>query len=408
MFRGKKILLLIGGGIAAYKSLELIRLLTGQGGQVQVVLTRAAREFVTPLSASALSGHKVYSDLFDLTDEAEMGHIQLSRGADLVIVAPATADLMARAAHGLANDLASTVLLATDTPVLMAPAMNVRMWEHRATRRNTSTLRADGIALVGPDEGEMACGEFGPGRMAEPQVILERARAMLPDAGGEPLLANRRIIITSGPTREPIDPVRFIANRSSGRQGKALAEALVAEGADVVFITGPTALPPPPGVHVIAVETARDMLREVQAALPADAAIFAAAVADWRVENDSGQKIKKDGRGIPPALNLVENPDILATISALPAPERPELVIGFAAETENVLANAAAKRVRKGCDWIVANDVSAAGGVMGGDENEVHILDDGGTESWPRLGKAEVARRLARRMAATLNRKAGT
>jgi phosphopantothenoylcysteine decarboxylase/phosphopantothenate--cysteine ligase len=407
LFRGKKILLLIGGGIAAYKSLELIRLLTRQGGQVRVVLTRAAREFVTPLSTAALSGNKVYSDLFDLTDEAEMGHIQLSRDADLIIVAPATADLMAKAAHGLANDLASTVLLATDTPVLMAPAMNVRMWEHKATRRNLHTLRDDGVAFAGPDEGEMACGEFGPGRMAEPQAILEVAQAMLSGAGGKPSLADRRIIITSGPTREPIDPVRYIANRSSGKQGAALAGALVAQGAEVVFITGPASVPPPPGARLIAVETARDMLREVRAALPADAAVFAAAVADWRVDTNAEQKIKKDGSGAPPTLKLVENPDILATISALPAPERPELVIGFAAETENILANAAAKRARKGCDWIVANDVSTAGGVMGGDENEVHVLDDSGTESWPRLSKTEVARRLARRMAATLSKKAG-
>ena len=408
MFRGKKILLLIGGGIAAYKSLELIRLLVRQGGQVQVVLTRAAREFITPLSAAALSGNRVYSDLFDLTDETEMGHIQLSRDADLIIVAPATADLMAKAAHGLANDLASTVLLATDTPVLMAPAMNVRMWEHKATRRNYRTLRADGMAFAGPDEGEMACGEFGPGRMAEPQAILEAAHALLSGAGGEPLLAGRRIIITSGPTHEPIDPVRYIANRSSGKQGKALAEALVSLGAEVVFITGPTSLPPPRGARVIAVETARDMLRETEAALPADAAILAAAVADWRVAGNTGQKIKKTGRGAPPALKLVENPDILATISALPAPRRPELVIGFAAETQDILDNAAAKRARKGCDWIVANDVSADSGVMGGDENEVHILDDSGIESWPRLSKTGVASRLARRMATALNRKAGT
>ena len=408
MFRGKKILLLIGGGIAAYKSLELIRLLVRQGGQVQVVLTRAAREFITPLSAAALSGNRVYSDLFDLTGETEMGHIQLSRDADLIIVAPATADLMAKAAHGLANDLASTVLLATDTPALMAPAMNVRMWEHKATRRNYRTLRADGMAFVGPDEGEMACGEFGPGRMAEPQAILEAAHALLSGAGGEPLLAGRRIIITSGPTHEPIDPVRYIANRSSGKQGKALAEALVSLGAEVVFITGPTSLPPPRGARVIAVETARDMLRETEAALPADAAILAAAVADWRVAGNTGQQIKKTGRDAPPALKLVENPDILATISALPAPRRPELVIGFAAETQDILDNAAAKRARKGCDWIVANDVSASGGVMGGDENEVHILDDSGIESWPRLSKTGVASRLARRMATALNRKAGT
>ena len=392
----KSILLVIGGGVAAYKSLELIRLLRKGDYRVTVVLTRAAEQFVTPLSAGALSGAKVYRDLFDLTDEAEMGHIQLSRVADLVVVAPATADLMAKMAQGHADDLASTLLMATDKPVLIAPAMNVRMWEHPATRRNLATLRADGVAVVGPDAGEMACGEFGPGRMAEPAAIMAAIEGLL--APRRPL-RGRRALVTSGPTHEPIDPVRYIANRSSGKQGAAVAAALAALGAEVTFITGPTAEPPPPGAHVVRVETALEMLAAVEAALPVDAAVFAAAVADWRAADAAAQKLKKDGSGAPPALRLVENPDILAAVAHLPSGRRPALVVGFAAETEAVQAHASAKRLRKGCDWIVANDVSPASGVMGGDDNAVIVIDAAGAESWPRLSKVATARRLAARIA---------
>jgi phosphopantothenoylcysteine decarboxylase/phosphopantothenate--cysteine ligase len=338
----------------------------------------------------------VYQDLFDLTDEAEMGHIQLSRAADLVVVAPATADLLAKMAGGRAEDLASTVLLATDKRVLVAPAMNVRMWDHPATRRNLATLRGDGVLVVGPDEGEMACGEYGPGRMAEPPAIAAAIAAAL---GGGPL-AGRHVIVTSGPTHEPIDPVRYIANRSSGAQGTALAAALRDLGARVTFVTGPAAVPPPPGVTVVAVETAAEMAAAVTAALPADAALMAAAVADWRVVNASAQKLKKDGAGQPTALEFVENPDILALVSQ--GPGRPRLVVGFAAETTDVVAHATAKRARKGCDWIVANDVSPATGIMGGHENAVTLITDRGAEAWPRLPKDEVARRLAARMAAAL------
>ena len=397
MLQGKRVLLIIGGGIAAYKALELIRLLRKESAAVTPVLTKAATEFVTPLSVGALAGEKVYSDLFDLTDEAEMGHIQLSRVADLIVVAPATADLMAKAAHGLAGDLASTLLLATDTPVMMAPAMNVRMWAHAATQRNLEMLRSDGVQMVGPDEGEMACGEFGPGRMAEPLAILQAIRAAL--ATGP--LAGKHVIVTSGPTHEPIDPVRYIANRSSGAQGTALARALAGLGAKVTFVTGPASVPPPEGVRVVRVETAAQMLGAVQAALPADAAVFAAAVADWRVQNAAQQKMKKDGSGLPPALQFAENPDILATISKL-TKDRPRLVVGFAAETEKVVDHATAKRLRKGCDWIVANDVSPETGIMGGDENAVTLITDQGAESWPRTGKDMVARRLAERIAGAL------
>ncbi len=409
MRSGKSVLLIIGGGVAAYKALLLIRLLKTAGIGVRVVLTRAGAEFVTPLSIGALSGEKVFTDLFDLTDEAEMGHIQLSRAADLVVVAPATADLMAKMSAGLAGDLATTLLLATDKDVLIAPAMNVRMWEHAATQANLATLRARGVAVVGPDEGDMACGEYGPGRMAEPEAIfaaiqekLEESRIDLrgPGAGAEAAdLRGKRIVVTSGPTHEPIDPVRYIANRSSGKQGQAVASALAARGAEVVLISGPVRLDAPPGVERRDVETARDMLETTLAALPADALVCAAAVADYRVADAADQKLKKaDGAGR--SLNLIENPDILATVSALPEGERPRLVVGFAAETQDVIAYASAKRERKRCDWIVANDVSQ--GVFGGDENRVTVIDADGAEDWPRMGKDAVAVKLAERIARAL------
>jgi phosphopantothenoylcysteine decarboxylase/phosphopantothenate--cysteine ligase len=396
MLAGKRILLIIGGGIAAYKSLSLIRLLKTAGAAVTPVLTRAGGEFVTPLSVSALAGEKVHSALFDLTDEAEMGHIQLSRVADLVVVAPATADLMAKLATGRAEDLASTLLLATDTPVLMAPAMNVRMWEHPATQRNLATLKADGVAFVGPDAGEMACGEFGPGRMAEPEAIFAAITAALTDGP----LKGRHVLVTSGPTHEPIDPVRYIANRSSGAQGTAIAAALRDLGAKVTFVTGPATVPPPEGVQVVRVETAREMLEAVTAALPADAAVMAAAVADWRIANAGAQKMKKDGSGRAPALEFAENPDILATVAK--GALRPRLVVGFAAETEHVVDHATAKRARKGCDWIVANDVSPETGIMGGTENAVVLISEAGSETWPRMGKDQVAQKLAQRIAEAL------
>lgn len=396
MLAGKRILLIIGGGIAAYKSLSLIRLLKTAGAAVTPVLTRAGAEFVTPLSVSALAGEKVHSALFDLTDEAEMGHIQLSRVADLVVVAPATADLMAKLATGRAEDLASTLLLATDTPVLMAPAMNVRMWEHPATQRNLATLKADGVAFVGPDAGEMACGEYGPGRLAEPEAIMAAIAAALTDGP----LKGRHVLVTSGPTHEPIDPVRYIANRSSGAQGTALAAALRDLGAKVTFVTGPASVPPPDGVQVVRVETAREMLQAVTAALPADAAVMAAAVADWRVANAGAQKMKKDASGRAPALEFAENPDILATVAK--GALRPRLVVGFAAETEHVVDHATAKRARKGCDWIVANDVSPETGIMGGTENAVVLISEAGSETWPRMGKDQVARALAQRISDAL------
>ena len=396
MLAGKRILLIIGGGIAAYKSLLLIRLLKSAGAAVTPVLTKAGAEFVTPLSVAALAGEKVHQALFDLTDEAEMGHIQLSRVADLLVVAPATADLMAKLATGRAEDLASTLLLATDTPVLMAPAMNVRMWQHPATQRNLATLTADGVRFVGPDQGEMACGEFGPGRMAEPEAIF----AAITTALAEGPLQGRHVLVTSGPTHEPIDPVRYIANRSSGAQGTAIAAALRDLGARVTFVTGPATVPPPDGVTVVKVETARQMLEAVEAALPADAAVMAAAVADWRVANAGAQKMKKDGSGKAPALEFAENPDILATLSK--GPQRPRLVVGFAAETEHVVDHATAKRARKGCDWIVANDVSPATGIMGGTENAVVLISDTGAEHWPRMAKDQVAKKLAQRIADAL------
>ena len=396
MLSGKRILLIIGGGIAAYKSLLLIRLLKGAGAMVTPVLTKAGAEFVTPLSVSALAGERVYSDLFDLTDEAEMGHIQLSRVADLIVVAPATADLMAKMAGGRADDLASTLLLATDTAVLVAPAMNVRMWQHPATQRNLVQLRADGVQVVGPDAGEMACGEFGPGRLAEPEVIFAAIQAALSDGP----LVGKHVLVTSGPTHEPIDPVRYIANRSSGAQGTAIAAALRDLGARVTFVTGPATVPAPSGVRVVRVETAREMLAAVEAALPADAAVMAAAVADWRVANAAGSKLKKDGTGKAPALEFAENPDILATVSR--GDMRPKLVVGFAAETDRVAEHAAAKRLRKGCDWIVANDVSPGTGIMGGTENAVTVISAAGAEVWPRMGKDAVARALAERIAVAL------
>lgn len=396
MLNGKRILLIIGGGIAAYKSLDLIRQIRRSGGFVTPVLTRAAEEFVTPLTAGALAGEKAYRDLFDLTDEAEMGHIQLSRAADLVVVAPATADLMAKMAHGHANDLASTLLMATDKPVLIAPAMNVRMWEHAATQRNAALLAQDGVSILGPDVGDMACGEHGPGRMVEPDHIAAAIGAALADGP----LKGRHIVVTSGPTHEPIDPVRYIANRSSGAQGTAIARALVALGADVSFVTGPADVPPPPGVRVVPVQTAQQMRDAVFDALPADAAVFAAAVADWRMAREVTSKIKKDKDGLP-ILDLVENPDILASVAQLKT-GRPGLVVGFAAETDDVIANATAKRARKGCDWIVANDVSPETGIMGGAENAVTLISDGDAEAWPRMGKDEVAQRLALRIAEAL------
>jgi phosphopantothenoylcysteine decarboxylase/phosphopantothenate--cysteine ligase len=389
----KRLLLIITGGIAAYKALELIRLASKVGFQVTGVLTEAAQTFVTPLSVQALTGNKVYLDLFSLTDDSEMGHIELSRAADLVVVAPATADILAKMAAGLADDLASTLLLATDKRVLVAPAMNVRMWEHDATKANVATLKQRGVLVVEPDVGPMACGEFGPGRLAEPPVILAAIEAALNDGP----LKGRHIIVTSGPTHEPIDPVRYLANRSSGKQGHAIAQALAELGAEVTLVSGPVAIPDPHGVRVLRVETAREMREAVLKALPADAAICAAAVADWRVEG-SGQKIKKDGSGQPPALQLSENPDILAELSA-PGPNRPRLVVGFAAETEKLAEHATNKRARKGCDWLVANNVGGTG-IMGGDENEVLLITAHGVEAWERTGKTEVAQRLAARIGA--------
>ena len=393
---GKRILLIVGGGIAAYKSLELTRLLRKAGIAVRPILTRAGAEFVTPLSLAALAEDKVYRELFSLTDEAAMGHIELSRSADLIVVAPATADLMAKAANGLAGDLASTTLLATDKPVLMAPAMNVRMWRHAATRRNLATLTADGVTFVGPDEGAMACGEYGPGRMAEPEAIFQAILAAL-SASPRPL-AGRRALVTAGPTAEAIDPVRMLTNRSSGKQGYAIAVALAALGAEVVLVSGPTALAAPPGVTRVDVESARDMLAACEAALPADIAICVAAVADWRPRSVGDRKLKK-GAAAPDPIALVENPDILASLSK--HARRPRLVVGFAAETHDLEANAAAKLGRKGCDWIVANDVSVTG-TLGGDDNAVAIVSAAGVERWERMAKVEVAHRLARRIAEAL------
>jgi len=402
MLAHKRILLVIGGGIAAYKSLDLIRRLKERGASVRVIMTGAAQHFVTPLAAGALSHGQVFTELFDREAEHDVGHIRLSREADLIIVAPATADLMAKMAHGLADDLASAVLLASDKKILLAPAMNPLMWSHAATRRNAARLAADGAAFVGPNAGAMAeRGEDGPGRMAEPLEIVAAVEKLIAATGP---LKGRHVLVTSGPTHEPIDPVRYIANRSSGKQGHAIAAAAARAGAQVTLVCGPVTLPDPAGVEVRHVETARQMLAAVEAALPVDAAIFAAAVADWRTAAEAGEKMKKDGNAIP-ALALTENPDILATVSHL-ANRRPRLVVGFAAETENVVAHAQAKRLRKGCDWILANDVSSRsgieGGVMGGDENLVHLVSEEGVEDWPRASKAEVADRLIARIADVL------
>ena len=393
---GKRVLLIVTGGIAAYKALELVRLLRKAGCGVTCVLTASAAHFVTPLSLQALSENRVYTELFSLTDESEMGHIQLSRAADLVVVAPATADILAKMAAGIASDLATTLLLATDKKVLVAPAMNVRMWTHAATAANMATLTARGVSVVGPDEGVMACNEYGFGRLAEPPAILAAIEhVLLPP---QPL-AGRTALVTSGPTHEPIDPVRYIANRSSGRQGHAIAAALAALGARVTLVSGPVAIPDPAGVHVVRIETAAQMLAASLAALPVDVAVFAAAVADWRTEA-AALKLKKTAGAPPPSLALVQNPDILATVSQ--GSPRPRLVVGFAAETNDVLENATAKRLRKGCDWIVANDVGAGSDIMGGAENEVHLVTEQGLEHWPRLAKDDVADRLAARIAEAL------
>jgi phosphopantothenoylcysteine decarboxylase / phosphopantothenate---cysteine ligase len=399
MLQGRRVLLVIAGGIAAYKSLDLIRRLRERGAQIRVIMTAASREFVTPLSVSALSGDKVYDDLFSLTDESEMGHLRLAQDADVVVVAPATANLLAKMAMGIADDLASTALLATDRPILVAPAMNTRMWDNPATGDNLARLAARGVRRVGPNSGPLAEGETGLGRMAEPLEIVAAIEALLA-AGAD--LAGRRALVTSGPTHEPIDPVRFIANRSSGKQGHAIAAALARHGAATVLVSGPTAEPDPPGVRVVHVGTAREMLEACTAALPADIAVCAAAVADWRAE-EAPQKIKK--KGAPPVLRLVENPDILATLSAA-GNLRPRLVVGFAAETENLVENARAKRAKKGCDWILANDVSAASGTFGGDQNTIHLVAESGVEDWPPLSKREVAERLAQRIAAFIGRAA--
>ncbi len=395
----KHILLIIGGGIAAYKSLELIRELGRRGIGCRCILTSGGSQFVTPLSVSALSGEKVFTELFDLDDEAEMGHIQLSRSADLVVVCPATADLMAKAVHGHANDLASTTLLATDTPVLMVPSMNVRMWQHAATERNVAQLRADGVTVMQPDEGAMACGEFGPGRLPEvPAIVAEIERQLKGQGPG--LLEGTHCVVTAGPTREPLDPVRFLSNHSSGRQGYAIAGALAAEGARVTLVSGPVAIDPPRGVDLVKVETARQMLKAVEDALPADVFVSVAAVADWRPARAATKKLKIKGAGsTTPSMELAENPDILRTVSNK-RKNRPGLVIGFAAETNDVEDHAAAKLKRKGCDWIVANDVS--GDVMGGTENEIALVTQAGIDRWPRMGKADVARRLAQKIAEAL------
>ncbi|HEY2837241.1 MAG TPA: bifunctional phosphopantothenoylcysteine decarboxylase/phosphopantothenate--cysteine ligase CoaBC [Rhizomicrobium sp.] len=385
---GKSVLLIIGGGIAAYKSLDLIRRLAERGVKAKAILTRAGAEFITPLSVSALTGEKVFSDLFSLTDESEMGHIELSRAADLVVVAPATADLMGKLAAGIANDLASTALLATDKRILMAPAMNVRMWQSPSVRRNAETLAEDGVLFVGPNKGEMACGEFGPGRMAEPLEIVAAIEKTFAERDGA--LHGLKALVTAGPTQEPLDPVRFLANHSSGKQGYAIAHALAGAGAETVLISGPVKIAAPAGVKLLKVTTAREMLAACEAELPADIAVMSAAVADWRPDIAANSKIKKDGEHRAPAITLVENPDILATLSR--HQKRPRLVIGFAAETDDVVPNAVAKRARKGADWILANDVS--GNVMGGDRNQVHLITSSSQERWPEMSKLDVARRL--------------
>jgi phosphopantothenoylcysteine decarboxylase/phosphopantothenate--cysteine ligase len=402
MLNGKRILLIVAGGIAAFKCHELIRKLRGRGAHVRCVLTDAGAKFVTPLSLQALTEDKVYTDMFSLTDESEMGHIQLSRDADLLVVAPATANILARMAAGLADDLAATVLLATDKPVLTAPAMNVRMWTHAATVANVETLKKRGVAFVGPNDGAMACNEYGPGRMSEPAEILVAIESLLGASEAGPL-AGKRALVTSGPTREAIDPVRYISNHSSGKQGHAIASALARLGAEVTLVSGPVAVPDPPGVKVVKIDSADQMLSACLAAGKLDVAIFAAAVADWKAARPADAKIKKTAGAPPPALELTPNPDILATVSK-PGPKRPVLVVGFAAETENLVANAVDKRKRKGCDWIVANDVSSASGTFGGERNTVHLITGDGVEDWPTLAKDEVAVRLADRIARELGR----
>jgi len=403
MLNGKRILLIVAGGIAAFKSLELIRRLRERGASVRCVLTEAGAKFVTPLSLQALSEDRVYSDMFSLTDESEMGHIQLSRDADLLVVAPATANVLARMAAGLADDLAATVLLATDKPVLVAPAMNVRMWTHAATVANVETLKKRGINFVGPNDGAMACNEFGPGRMSEPEEIVAATAALL--APQEKPLAGKRAVVTSGPTREAIDPVRYISNHSSGKQGHAIASALASLGADVTLVSGPVTLADPPGLRTVHVDSAEQMLAACLSAGRIDVAVCAAAVADWKAARPATAKIKKKADAAPPALELVPNPDILATLSR-PGPQRPALVVGFAAETENLVANAIEKRQRKGCDWIVANDVSPAAGTFGGESNTVHLISAAGVEDWPTLAKGDVALRLAGRIARHFGRPA--
>ncbi len=397
LLQNRRILLIIAGGIAAYKSLELIRRLRDRGAAVRCVMTEAAAQFVTPLSVASLSEDKVYGDLFSLTDESEMGHIRLSREADLVVVAPATANLLARMAAGMADDLAATTLLASDKPVLIAPAMNLMMWGHPATQANLTSLAARGVRRVGPNAGYLADGEVGPGRMAEPMEILAAIEAHFSD---DRRLAGRRALVTSGPTREAIDPVRYISNHSSGKQGHAIAAALAALGAETILVSGPTQEPTPAGVRFVAIESAAEMLAATEANLPVDVAVMAAAVSDWRIETVATQKLKKNGKG-PPSLRLAENPDILATV-ARRGNDRPTLVIGFAAETENVVANATEKRRRKGCDWILANDVSSGSGVFGGDRNTIHLVDGETVEDWPVMTKQEVASRLAERIAVVL------
>jgi phosphopantothenoylcysteine decarboxylase/phosphopantothenate--cysteine ligase len=400
--KDKRILLIVAGGIAAFKCHDLIRKLRGQGAHVRCVLTDAGARFVTPLSLQALTEDTVYTDMFSLTDESEMGHIQLSRDADLLVVAPATANILGRMAAGLADDLAATVLLATDKPVLAAPAMNVRMWTHAATVANVETLKKRGVVFVGPNDGAMACNEYGPGRMSEPAEILVAIEAMLGASGTGPL-AGKRALVTSGPTREAIDPVRYISNHSSGKQGHAIASALARLGAEVTLVSGPVAVPDPPGVKVVKIDSADQMLAACLAAGKPDVAIFAAAVADWKAAKPSDAKLKKQAGALPPALELTPNPDILATVSR-PGPKRPALVVGFAAETEDLVANAIDKRKRKGCDWIVANDVSPATGTFGGERNTVHLVTAEGVEDWPTLSKDEVASRLADRIATQLSR----
>lgn len=399
---GKRVLLIVSGGIAAYKTPDLVRRLRGRGLETRVILTDGGANLVSPLALQTVSGHRVYRDMWALIEESEIGHIELARGSDVVLVAPATAHVIARAALGLADDLATTALLATDRPILMAPAMNPRMWNHPATRGHLATLAARGVRFVGPDEGAMACGEFGPGRMSEPEVIADAVVALLDEIDGPKPLSGTRALVTSGPTREPIDPVRHIANLSSGKQGHAIARALARLGAEVTLVSGPATIPDPEGVRVVHVETALEMLAACRAALPADIGVFAAAVADWRVKNAATLKLKKDG-GAPPVLELVENPDILATISRLSDGRRPCLVVGFAAETGDVMEKAVDKRVRKGCDWIVANDVSPGTGTFGGDHNTVFLIKEATIDPWPTLTKEATAERLATEIANRLS-----